>query len=269
MAADAGFDGIEVVLGPRTPLRRCESIARMAGDRGLRVYSVHESLLAGHLRQQSPADLLTRAVEAAVRMGAQVAVAHPPGTFGWRHPQAVAWLEALLRARDAMDSEGAAVTVENAGHCTPDDRRRVLAQLPSLVAFCRKHGLGMTLDTCHVGSTGESLADAWRLADGMVRNVHVSDLRISSGTGRSGLVGKLAHEHLFPGEGDLPLGAFLQQIDRVGYGGPVTMEVSMAALGGWRPTCWSKRLADLTSWARRWASQPCCGKGNGLSVKID
>jgi len=237
MAADAGFDGIEVVLGPRTPLRRCESIARMAGDRGLRVYSVHESLLAGHLRQQSPADLLTRAVEAAVRMGAQVAVAHPPGTFGWRHPQAVAWLEALLRARDAMDSEGAAVTVENAGHCTPDDRRRVLAQLPSLVAFCRKHGLGMTLDTCR--------------------------------TGGSGLVGKLAHEHLFPGEGDLPLGAFLQQIDRVGYGGPVTMEVSMAALGGWRPTCWSKRLADLTSWARRWASQPCCGKGNGLSVKID
>ncbi|MGC9359808.1 MAG: sugar phosphate isomerase/epimerase family protein [Anaerolineae bacterium] len=254
LAADAGFDGVEVMLGPRTPLRHCEAMATIAGDHGLRILSVHQSLLTGRLGWHSPAKLVHRAVAAARCMGAQVAVVHPPGTFGWRHPQASAWLEALLLARDETDREGLAVTVENAGHYTPEDRSRVLVHLPSLVAFCRKHGVGMTFDTCHVGSTGESLFDAWGLAGPMVRNVHVSDFRAWSGTDGGGLTGKLAYEHLFPGEGDLPLPAFLQQIASEQYGGLVTTEVSMLALGGWRPGRWSERLASLAFWVRQWDS---------------
>ncbi len=256
LAAEAGFDGVEVVLGPQTPLRRCEAMAAYADDHGLRVLSVHESLLAGRLRRHSPAELVHRAVAAARCMDAQVAVVHPPGTSGWRHPQAIAWLEALLLARDETDREGLAVTVENAGHYAPEDRRRVLAHLPSLVAFCGKHGVGMTLDTCHVGSTGESLGDAWGLAGPMVRNVHVSDYRDSFGTNGAGLAGKLAYEHLFPGEGELPLGAFVQRLASEAYSGLITTEVSMAGLGGWRPGRWSERLASLTSWLRRWSLPP-------------
>jgi sugar phosphate isomerase/epimerase len=258
LAAEAGFDGVEVVLGPRTALRQCQAMADLAGHYGVRVLSVHESLLAGRFGRHSPAELVRRAVSAAGCMGAGVVVVHPPGTSGWRHPQAIAWLEAVLLARDEAGCDGVAVTVENAGRRTPADGTRVLAHLPSLVAFCGKHDVGMTLDTCHVGSTGESLADAWELAGPIVRNVHVSDYRAFSGTVEKGLAAKLAHEHLFPGEGDLPLRAFLHQIASDQYTGLVTTEVSMAGLGGLRSDQWGERLASLASSLRQWGVQAAC-----------
>lgn len=250
LAAEAGFDGIELVLGPRTPLRRCEQVARMARDNGLVVCSVHESLAAGRLIHRSPAALLADAAEAAARSGTPLVVVHPPGTHGWWHPHASAWLEALLKARDASRIQGVSITVENPGHYVPDDSHKVLAQLGDLVAFCQRHTLGMTLDTCHVGTTGETLADAWKLAEDLVQNVHVSDLCSPEGMVGNGLARKLAHEHRFPGEGGLPLDSFLGQIHREGYRGPVTMEVSAIALGGWGVQRWLERLASLASWAR-------------------
>ena len=250
LAAEAGFDGIELVLGPRTPLRRCEQATEAARRTGLEVLSVHESLVAGRLWRSTPAHLLEEAVVAAVRTGAQRVVVHPPGTYAWEHRDAIAWMEALLRARD-QHGDTVTLCVENAGHYVEGDRGRVLAALPDQVAFCRQHGLHMTLDTCHVGTTGQSLDEAWAVAGDLVRNVHVSDLRATDEMVGHGLPRKLAREHRFPGEGELPLAAFLASILRLGYEGPVTTEVSIVGLGGWRPHGWPERLATLAAWARR------------------
>ncbi|MGI6379530.1 MAG: sugar phosphate isomerase/epimerase family protein [Anaerolineae bacterium] len=268
MAAEAGFDGIELVVGPRTPLRRAAHVAEQARRRGLAVLSVHESLAAGRLRRRSPAALLAEAVETALRAGAPRVVVHPPGTYAWEHPHAVGWLEALLRARDTHGAE-VMLCVENAGHYVAGDRQRVLARLPDQVMFCRQHSLRMTLDTCHVGTTGQPLMEAWQLAGDLVGNLHLSDLRVAEPMVGSGLHRKLAHEHRFPGEGDLPLEEFLAAVRRQGYQGPVTTEVSIVGLGGWRPATWSTRLAELAAWARHATERRPPETCEPLSVKTE
>lgn len=87
-----------------------------------------------------------------------------------------------------------------------------------LLGECLDKGLGLTLDVCHLGVSGRQvLADLERIPAGLLSHVHFSDA--------SGYT-----EHLQPGQGALPLGPFLAQLGRTGFGGSVSLELDPAQL---------------------------------------
>jgi sugar phosphate isomerase/epimerase len=109
-------------------------------------------------------------------------------------------------------------------------------------------GIGVCLDLFHFWCGPSKCADLKRLAPGRIAHVQVCDLL---GTAR-----ELAadSDRLFPGEGEIPLGAILSEVQSTGYQGPLSIEVL-------NPRLWefpADRIADLAwqSLARTLAALP-------------
>ena len=72
-------------------------------------------------------------------------------------------------------------------------------------------GLGGMLDTCSVARAGERFNECADLLGPDLVHVHFADGRPSG--------------HLVPGEGDLPLDSYLDELDRRRYGGALAFEL--------------------------------------------
>jgi sugar phosphate isomerase/epimerase len=142
-----------------------------------------------------------------------VVVSHTVFLYSEHSPRAERFLEALRLGREAGD--GIAVAIES----NQVNRRRhlyALDDLAALVRFARAHGHGVTFDTCHAGANREDLLADYALVRPVLKNVHLSDIVWR---------GQQPHTHLVPGEGTLPLRAFLRALAADGYDGPLTMEI--------------------------------------------
>ena len=74
----------------------------------------------------------------------------------------------------------------------------------------------LVLDTSHAAVAGHDLVDLRRRLNGRIRHVHLSDN-----------AGKGWDSHLPPGDGVLPLDAFLHDLAASGYDGSVSLEVDL------------------------------------------
>jgi sugar phosphate isomerase/epimerase len=233
MAAEAGYDGIEVLVDDRWDTRQPAYLRRLSGEYGLPIVVVHSPFV---VRVSTWPDdqlgRLRRTVVLAQELGASTVVTHLPfrlGSlmahwFGRRSRRFV--LPLFLPHRgpyyhflgnglaDLEASTGVTIGVEN----MPSHRfigmtvNRYWFNSPvELLSFPH-----LTLDTTHLGTWGlDPLAVYDQLRE---RVVHV---HLSNYDGR---------EHRSPPDGHLPLAALLQRIARDDYQGVITVETDPSAM---------------------------------------
>ncbi|MFA7166404.1 MAG: sugar phosphate isomerase/epimerase family protein [Desulfoplanes sp.] len=218
ICVDAGFDGMELILA-HTDMLDVQELQRQLGE--CRVISIHApfrrwALWGGHLHAWKKAVALGNALPHTRHI-----TLHPPH-FRQGELSLFWWFRASMDLPCDMEAgTNLTLALEN----LPWNERSPFAKDPliSLAFLCAQKRTGMTLDTCHLGVSGYDILAAWeRIPRGIVSNVHFSDA--------SGF-----KEHLWPGQGDLPLRAFLSLIAQDAYTGNITLEVTPAAFAGENP----------------------------------
>jgi sugar phosphate isomerase/epimerase len=250
LAAEAGFDGVELVMGPAAWQCGPDTVQRLMREHGLRIRSVHQTLMRRNPRGGEEGRL-TDAVEMALRLEEPVVVViHAPEAFRWAAPLAQGWLRALAACQQRTAGSGVRLAVENAGLYAPFDTHKVLGQLPLLVAFAARHDLQMTLDTCHVGTTGGDLFAAYALMRPRLANIHFSDyIPMHLPEGFPALKTLFSH-HQMPGHGTLALRELVARLTADGYTAPLSMEISPAALRAWSLAETRRRLREAVQFVR-------------------
>jgi sugar phosphate isomerase/epimerase len=233
LAAEAGFDGVEILADHRWDSRQPSYIRRLSKDTGLSIVAVHNPFKP-HVPGW-PHDSLGRlreTVRLAQGVGAPVIVAHLPlrirgvklEFFGFRRDPvklSIPWggesnyrdflLDGLARFEE---EEGIKIGIENMPlrrflGCKADiywlNDPQSLARMPHL-----------TLDTTHIGTWGYDLLTVYDQLKTRIIHVHLSNFN--------------GQEHQLPGEGHLPLGKFLGRLALDGYQGTVSVEVNPDAL---------------------------------------
>jgi len=248
-AAEAGFDAIELVMAPEVWLRGANWAQRVAADHGLAIATVHQSILG-----RSPAgDGPRRAIDAARfarDLDVPTVVVHGTFAHSWDDEKAIEWLAALEEARDILEGSGTRLSLENHGLRIPSDADGVLAGIEQLIAFCQERDLDVTLDTCHAGSFGLNLAEALDVVALRLADVHLCDIISCTRGPRSATWRYSVSQHRIPGQGELDLAAFLALLERRGYDGPVTVEVSPFALRVWSRRYSVAKLRQIARFVR-------------------
>lgn len=229
-AARAGFDGLELIVNDPglVPGPGLESVDRICRVRSLHAPFRNWSRWGGHLAAWRATVALANALPEA----GQVTL-HPPG----ESVADVIRARWFAKAQDLpllLDARGRVrLSLENLpwGEGTPFGPD----PLDELLETCRTRKLGLTLDVCHLGVSGrDPLAVLERLPEGIIENVHFSDARGW-------------REHLFPGQGTLPLQGVLERLAWRGYSRYITVEVQPGALPD-SPAQAAGRLAELRGW---------------------
>jgi sugar phosphate isomerase/epimerase len=211
LAAEAGFDGVEIMVTRDPDSQDPKQMRRLADRYGLSIGALHAPclLITRTVWGTDPVGKIDRSVAVAEEAGIPLVVVHPPYRWqrGYRR-----WLDDRLPRRSA--SSGVTVAVENmfpvhvAGrhlsfHANQD--LDALEGLPDLV-----------LDTSHAAVASHDLLAVRRRLNGRMRHVHLSD---NAGRGWD--------SHLPPGEGVLPIDAFLDDLASEGFEGAISLEVDL------------------------------------------
>jgi sugar phosphate isomerase/epimerase len=233
LAAEAGFDAIEVMVDDRWDTRQPAYLRRLSQASGLPIAAVHNPFLPYVPGWPSdPLGRLRLSAALAREVGAPLVVTHLPlriwgarvELIGFKAKRLMVpiplpgesdYRHFLLNGPARFEAEEAiVVAVENM------PVKRLLGWELDICALNRVEFLAMlphlTLDTTHLGTRGlDPLAVYERLKE-HVAHVHLSDFKET--------------EHLLPGDGHLPLGQLLERLTRDGYGGAVTVELGPEAL---------------------------------------
>jgi len=255
LAAEAGFEAVELVMGPQVWCRGTRHAASLAQDSGLEIHSVHPTPL-GLSPDGRGVGCIRDAVRAGLELGCSCVVVHVPEVSCWTDPVAQRWLKALEDCQRLARGSAMRITLENSGVRYQPGREAVLGRLPALVIFAREHGLGITFDACHAGAAGLELLPAYDLVRDRLVNVHFSDFRhLRRGTGL-GLLSILLAQHRMPGEGCLPLADLATRLAQDGFSGSITVEVGAIALRAWSRGQLRRRLSHIVEYIRSALSQP-------------
>jgi sugar phosphate isomerase/epimerase len=213
LAAESGYDGVELVLGPRLLLHGVEPYRRAIQATGVPVLSVHPPFypLPGWPRASTQA--IPRLATTAHDVGATLAVVHTPFVTTAESPRAARYSNGLQLGNEA--GRGVMLGLESSQY-NKRTRRYYLDDLVNLTRFAQERGCGVTFDTCHAGANGQDILACYEIVRPALCNVHLSDVVWRRGKPRT---------HRLPGEGTLPLRAFLSMLARDGYNGLITLEI--------------------------------------------
>jgi len=249
LAAETGYDGIELVMAPEVWLRGPAYVRALSREFGLPVYSDHQAMLPICPRGSGTARM-GDATEAALALDCPVVVIHDPLVPRWDAPTAQRWMRELEYCQHKVEGSGTRLALENPGWYHSWDERNLFAQPLALISFARRYGLELTFDTCHAGSAEMGLGEVYETLRDRVVNVHFSDLKPGNPPLNINTLRTLLIHHQMPGEGRLPLTPFVAQLAKDGYDGPLTLEISVAALRIWSPRALRRRLAQAADYAR-------------------
>ncbi|MHB0878000.1 MAG: sugar phosphate isomerase/epimerase family protein, partial [Anaerolineae bacterium] len=232
LAAAAGCDGIELVLDPWSIALGPARLRRLSDGYGLPVSALHPPLFAlpGWSRSETA---FARIGRYAAAVGSPLVVLHPPrpNDLEMVHGGFDRGLQAMRRAA----GDAVTLTVENVAVFHPEDIGHDCVWPERVAAFAADRGLGITLDTTHLASTGQDLVAAYECVHAHVQHVHLSDFRTPRRfLDRPSLHTYVKH-HQLPGAGDLDIAELLLHMRRHGYDGALTLELSPLALRLWRP----------------------------------
>jgi sugar phosphate isomerase/epimerase len=247
LAHEAGFEGVELVLGPEALLRGAKYVRQLSQQYSLPVLSIHPPILP-YPGQSKVVRILPRLISLAQGVGCDLVVLHTPKTSA---PDSLAWTEFVdvMSRRDS--ASGVRVSLENAGMFRPAELNYLLHDLPRLRSFADRHDLPLTFDTAHAGTSAYELLEAYALFDGRVVNVHFSDLvqrRIFPDW--PPLYTFFLH-HQLPGQGILPLAEFVRTLLATGYSGLFTLELSPTAIQAWSIPRVREGLRSAVAFVRR------------------
>jgi sugar phosphate isomerase/epimerase len=228
-AAEAGFDGVEIMMDDRWDTHQPAYLAGLVERHGLPILALHPPIYAGAWRLGRE-ETLVRSARLARRVSCPLVVAHPPPPGRPLRR----WAQGPLAAA----REEVTVAVENMPANGPGffGVRRASCHLPEHLA-----GVGeVTLDTSHVGASGVDLLAAREVLAGQLRHVHLSDSNL--------VLGK--DDHRLPGRGKLPLAPFLAALAADGYPGAVSLELKPWPLGTPDPKVILERMRAALDFAR-------------------
>jgi sugar phosphate isomerase/epimerase len=232
LVSEAGFDGVELVLGPEVVLRGASYVRRLSQQHGLPVLSIHPPIIR-YPGQGHPARLLPRLIALAEQVNCDLIVLHTPKTESMEDARWQQFLAVVLRERAGTDVR---VSLENGGIFRSGDQRYLLHDLRRLRVFADHHNLPITFDASHAGTSDHELVEAYATVNGRVVNVHLSDLARQPLFPDWPPLYTFFRHHQLPGDGVLPLAEFMRVLVVSGYSGPVTLEVSPVALKAWSPS---------------------------------
>jgi len=220
LARDAGFDGVELVLGHEYLLAGIDPVRRASVERGVPVLSVHPPFFPFPGWPRSIREAVPLAANAARNVGAELSIVHTTLFINERTLTGHHFETAIKRGQEAALGK-AVITLENSQYARRA-RRFMLDDLSRLVAYARAHQCGITFDTCHAGANGEDLLKCAEILGDAVVNIHLSDATFHANKPVT---------HLMPGEGELPLREFIGALVRNRYEGLITLELHPSQTG--------------------------------------
>lgn len=214
LARDLGYDGVELVLGPRYLLWGARPLREAVSSVGAPVLSVHPPFypLPGWPRKGSEA--IPRLARVTREVGAELFVVHLPFFTSPRSPRAQRFTHSLQAGLN--DGAGAVRIGLETSQYNRRAKRYYLDDLDQLARFAVERGCGVTFDTCHAGANGQDILACYELVRPALVNVHLSDVVWREGKPAT---------HRLPGEGELPLDALLRAMARDRYAGLITLEI--------------------------------------------
>ena len=216
LAAQAGFDGVEVMITEDPATRSVTELEALSRRYELPVLSVHAPVLpfAQFVWGTDPALKLERSAELAIELGATTVVVHPP--YRWQPRYARRFMEHVDEVSGDYRVE---VAVENMFPIS-------LGPL-SVGAFSpgwdpiASGARAITLDFSHAALAGRDSLELAMAAGGRLRHVHLCD---STGAAHT-------DEHLVPGRGTQPVAEVLQYLGQRGWNGSLIAEVATRGAG--------------------------------------
>lgn len=254
LAKRAGFDGVELVIGPEVDWRGAAYVKQLSAEFNLPVLTVHPPLYGypgWDAINESYAPYLDKALRLAAAVGARTLVVHPPRAYRADFGAGKEFIEKVVAVRRSHDGSGPLLGLENGSKFREEDRRYILRALPELREFADKYDCALTLDTAHIGTWDLDLLAALDFFDGRVVNVHFSDLRhVPHWLLNEPGLHSYFRQHQFPGTGVLPLRQCLCELQTRGYRGPITYELSPFALDAWAPWRVERKLRQAVEFVR-------------------
>jgi len=210
LAADLGYDGVEVMVWTDPASQDVGALARLSERYDVPILALHAPclLISQRVWGSDPVGKLRRSADAAASLGAATMVIHPP--FRWQRRYAVSFRDEILAAEART---GVKIAVEN---MFPFRRAGFVVSgfypTPDPTDGDYPH---YTLDLSHTAASG---ADALELMDRMgsgLAHVHLTD-----GTGAP------RDEHLVPGRGNQPVAGVCERLVNEGFDGTVVVEIT-------------------------------------------
>jgi sugar phosphate isomerase/epimerase len=253
LARRAGFDGVELVIGPEVEWRGPKYVQQLAQEYQLPVLTVHPPLYAYRGWEDinvTYAPYMDKAVALTQAVGARLMVVHTPRARA-DHIVGKEFMEQAAVSRRSLNGQGPRLGVENGARFSVHDKPYMLRDLPALREFADRYDFAMTLDTAHLGTFELDLLDSLQFFDGRIANVHLSDLRdVPHWLMNQPRLHSYFRQHQFPGTGTLPLRATLHDLKQRGYDGPITYELSPLAIHALTPWRVEKKLRQAVAFVR-------------------
>ncbi|MBL0886054.1 sugar phosphate isomerase/epimerase family protein [Myceligenerans indicum] len=241
-AAEAGYDGIEVMIWSEEATRNPLTLARHAAETGMPVRSLHAPtlLVSQRVWGRAPGPKLDRTVEMAQELGAGTVVVHPP--FRWQFKYARQFEEQVAAL---SESTGVTIAVENM-YPWRGGGREMQAYLPGWDPA--DHGYdSVTLDLSHASVAQQDGLELLETFGDRLHHLHLAD-----GTSSA------RDEHLVPGRGTMRCDKVLAELSRRGWQGDVCLEISTRGRSAVERTA---DLAEALAYAR-----DHLGAGAGVTV---
>jgi sugar phosphate isomerase/epimerase len=221
MAAQAGYDGIEVMVQTDLTSQTPDALARLVDLHQIPVLSVHSPclLITATVWSSDPLVKLARSIEMAEKLGAPTVVVHPP--FVWQRSAAANFTESVAELQSRTD---VVIAVENMFPVKVAGRW-VNSYRPHWDPVSARHQ-HFTLDLSHTATSDSDALDMFARMGSHLAHLHLTD-----GSGSS------KDEHLVPGRGGQPCAEILAALsapDRVDgpFRGSVIVEISTRATTG-------------------------------------
>lgn len=258
LAAQAGFDGLELMIDARWDTRQPAYLQRQIERAGLPVVAVHSPFTAGMAGWPADEPGRIRATAAlAATLGASVVVHHLPlrhgllrGQIGTRRLLLPApWMDQDAGYRRWLRDEVAAVQATTPALLCIENMpaRRIFGRDWNLFAWNTPAEFAtfphVTLDTTHLGTWGLEPGEVYPLLRGRVGHVHLSNFD--------------GAEHRRPEIGRLRLDRLLALLAADGYAGAVSIEMDPSALEAGGPDeVLAEQLRKSLAVCREWARTP-------------
>lgn len=220
MAAELGYDGVEVMVWADATSQDVDAIRRLSDRHGLPVLAVHAPclLITQRVWSPEPEERLRRAVVMASELGASTVVVHPP--FRWQRRYAERFAELV---GELEETSGINVAVENMFPVRPPNTLTKLrggkgAGLSAFRPSPDPTDVGYrnyTLDVSHASAAHVDVLELMKRMGTGLRHVHLAD---GSGAPRD--------EHLVPGQGEQPCAEVCETLAANGFAGTVVLEVN-------------------------------------------
>jgi sugar phosphate isomerase/epimerase len=234
LAKDTGYEGLELALAPGILPQDVSHIQGLSQEYGLPILTLHPPMvpIPGRTLHHK---LLPLMIPVARELSCEFIIIHAPKASTLSAGLGKEYATAVEACVGELKEASPRLCVENQAVFQPGDRDYALSTPEGLRHFADEHDLALTLDTAHAGSFPYDLLEAYETLGNRVVNVHLSDFRQDLSIPSWFNLHSYFKHHQIPGQGDLALVPFLEQLRREAYDGIVTIEVSPFALEAWFP----------------------------------